>query len=83
MSVLSELNLTITNVDTPLFAGVVRSVTVPGSEGVMTILAHHEPLVSLLIKGKVILQTVDATEQTFEIPGGVLEVSNNQATILV
>ena len=79
----TTLNLTISSVDAPLFDGEVVSVTVPGTEGVMTILAHHEPIVSLLKDGTVHVKTTSGEVKDFEIQNGVIEVSNNHAMILL
>ena len=74
--------LTITKINEQLFTGEANAVTVPGSEGVLTVLAHHEPLVSLLKSGTVrVRKGEDITE--FVINKGLLETSNNQVTILV
>lgn len=77
------LKLIITRVDGPLFDGEVISVTVPGKEGEMTLLAGHEPLISPLRKGTIIVRAADNHAINFEIQSGMLEVSAHQATILV
>lgn len=79
----ATFSLTLTKVDMPLFAGQVVSVSVPGTEGDMTILAHHEPLVSLLKAGTISVNAGGEKEESYPIDGGVLEVSNNQVTILL
>lgn len=74
--------LTITKINEQLFSGEASAVTVPGSEGVFTILAHHEPLVSLLKEGTIMVRRgEDITE--FLVEKGLLETSYNQVTILV
>lgn len=77
------LKLIISRVDEPLFDGEVISVTVPGKEGEMTLLALHEPLISPLKNGTIVVRTADGKEATFHVNGGMLEISNNQAMILV
>lgn len=76
------LLLTITKVDKPVFSGEVVSVTVPGSEGEMTLLAEHTPLISALRKGTITVRKTDG-EETYEVEAGTLEVSDNHATILI
>ncbi len=78
-----DFMLTVTTVDEPLYAGKVRSVSVPATEGTMTVLAHHEPFVTLLSAGAVIYELESGERTEISIDRGVLEVSNNQATILV
>ncbi len=82
MSQQTPLTLVIAKVNEQLFNGAAQSVTVPGSEGQMTLLSHHEPIVSLLKKGTIVVRT-EGGEKKFDIVQGVLEVSNNQVTILV
>jgi F-type H+-transporting ATPase subunit epsilon len=77
------LQLTISRVDGAVFSGEVRGVQVPGIEGEMTILAHHEPLISPLRPGVVTVTTADGSHETFSVANGTIEVSLNQATILI
>lgn len=76
--------LIITTVDKQLFHGTVVSVTVPGSEGELTILARHQPLITTLSQGSIIVRIgkTNAAEN-FTIKKGLLEVAHNQATILL
>ena len=75
--------LTIARVDAPVFSGAVVSVTVPGSEGEMTLLADHTPLMSALRAGTITVRKEDGTNEEFAATGGTLEVSQNQVTILL
>lgn len=77
------LNLTISKVDAPVFDGEVLSVTVPGSEGEMTILADHEALISVLRLGTVSIKMENGEVVTHSVPSGTLEISNNHATVLI
>lgn len=77
------LNLNIARVDGSLYAGPVVSVTVPGSEGDMTLLADHAPLMSVLRSGAVVVRPEEGEEQSFQVESGTIEVSNNQVTILL
>ncbi|MHB8652036.1 MAG: F0F1 ATP synthase subunit epsilon [Minisyncoccota bacterium] len=74
--------LTITNVQSVLFQGLARAVVCPGSEGELTVLAHHTPLVTTLKAGNVRVKTQDR-EQVFAVTHGILEVGNNEAVILL
>ncbi len=78
-----QLNLTISRVDAPVFSGPVVSVTLPGSEGEMTLLADHTPLVSALRVGTITVRKADGTQEQFVVEKGTLEVSNNTVTILL
>ncbi|MCF7815975.1 MAG: F0F1 ATP synthase subunit epsilon [Candidatus Pacebacteria bacterium] len=74
--------LTISKINEQLFSGEANSITLPGTEGVLTILAHHESLVSLLKEGTIHVRTGEEIT-TFQISKGLLETSNNQVTVLV
>ena len=77
------LKLTITQVDEPVFDAEVVSVTVPGADGEMTLLANHTPLISPLKEGVLVIRREDNSEETINIESGTLEMSNNHATILI
>lgn len=79
----TALYLTITRVDGPVYDGEVASVTLPGAEGDMTILARHEALISPLRPGTIVVKRTDGTEETFDVVSGTVEVSNNQTIILL
>lgn len=83
MAELKQLQLTIARVDAPVFSGSVTSVTVPGSEGEMTLLADHTPLMTALRAGTITVRKADGSTETFEVTTGTLEVSQNQVTILL
>lgn len=77
------LQLTIARVDAPVFSGLAVSVTVPGSEGEMTLLADHAPLMTALRAGVITVRKEDGKTETYEVASGTLEVSKNQVTILL
>lgn len=78
-----SLQLTISQVDGPLFDGGVEFVTVPGVAGEMTLLANHAPLISPLKRGEIRYKKTDGEEERIAIESGTLEVSHNHATILI
>jgi F-type H+-transporting ATPase subunit epsilon len=79
----SPFTVTVTNVSGALFDGSATLLTVPTVMGDATILAHHEPLIALLKEGIITVLTNDGKKETFMIVTGILEVSNNHATVLV
>ncbi len=81
---MKTFHLTIAHVGENLFDGEAVSAELPGADGVFTVLAHHEALVSTLVEGEAHVKTSDGQEHTFAIPkGGIAEVSNNQMTVLL
>jgi F-type H+-transporting ATPase subunit epsilon len=78
------MHVVISKVDEVLYEGEAESLTVPGSAGEMTILTHHEPLVTTLKAGELRLRvSKDAEPRKFPIEGGVLEVNENGATVIL
>jgi F-type H+-transporting ATPase subunit epsilon len=61
-----------------LFSGDVTSVVVPASEGEMTVLANHAPVMSALRAGVVV---VDGTKRLF-VRGGFVDISASGLTLL-
>lgn len=72
----------ISKVSELLFSGDAHSVTLPGTEGQLTILAGHEALITLLKKGVITVKT-ETEQKEIPVEKGLLEVSNGQMTILV
>ena len=65
-----------------LFSGDVVSVIIPSTEGEMTVLAGHAPLVATLKAGIVFVQTTDSNGKEFFVNGGLVEVNAASTTIL-
>lgn len=81
---MKAFHVTIAKVGETLFEGEVDSLTLPGVEGTFTVLANHEAFVSPLKPGEIRVVQADGTHQEFLIlTGGVAEVSQNQATVLI
>ena len=78
----NTFHLTIASVGETRYDGRAISATLPGTAGEMTILAHHEPLVTTLKHGTIVVK--DATEEKrFEIDNGVLECAGNRVVVLL
>ncbi|SEG32017.1 F0F1 ATP synthase subunit epsilon [Bosea lathyri] len=65
-----------------LFSGDVVSVIVPSTEGEMTVLAGHAPLVATLKAGIVFVQTTESNGKEFFVNGGLVEINAEATTIL-
>jgi F-type H+-transporting ATPase subunit epsilon len=66
---------------TVLERGIV-SLQAPGTEGFLGVLAHHAPLITSLKAGPLILRGAEGAIEAFALSGGILEVADNQATVL-
>jgi F-type H+-transporting ATPase subunit epsilon len=79
-----SFHLTVARVGENFFDGQALSVTVPGAEGVLTVLADHEAFVSPLKPGEIRIVPAEGEQITLSIEeNGIVEVSHNQATVLL
>ena len=77
-------HLTIARVGENLFDGQAQSVTLPGADGVFTVLAGHEAFVSPLKAGEISVTDAEGKKETFATDAnGIAEISSNQATVLL
>jgi F-type H+-transporting ATPase subunit epsilon len=60
----------------------IKSLTAPGIDGYLGILAHHAPLITALRPGKLEFRDADDTLHIMAVTVGFLEVSSNTATVL-
>ena len=76
-------SLSVIALDKKIYEGQAKSLTVPGTEGELTILKDHIPLITSLKKG--IVRVVGEKDEcsSFEIRGGVLEVKPNEVIVLI
>ncbi len=80
---MARLQLTIVSQEKELISTGVDRLTVPGSEGELTILPGHLPLVTRLVPG-VIEYEADQKVQDFAVSRGFLTVSaDNEAIVMV
>ncbi|MES2202773.1 MAG: hypothetical protein V4474_00370 [Patescibacteria group bacterium] len=84
------MHVVIAKVNEVLYDGEADSLTVLGAAGEMTILGHHEPLITTLKPGTITVRLAHrataeggASEQTFAVQSGVLEVRSEGATVLL
>jgi F-type H+-transporting ATPase subunit epsilon len=76
------MRVVIAKVNENLYDGEANSVTLPGSEGEMTVLPQHEPLMTTLKAGTITVRDNEGEKQ-FKIEGGVLEVRGDGATVIL
>jgi F-type H+-transporting ATPase subunit epsilon len=78
------MHLVIAKIDEVFFDGEAVSLTAPGAEGELTVLSHHEPLITTL-KAGVLTVHADKNSQPLQFPigGGLLEVRAEGATVIL
>lgn len=65
-----------------LFDGEVDLIQVPGAKGTFEVLKNHAPIISTLVRGRVKVKISDGKEEFFDIPGGVIQVKQNDIIVL-
>ncbi len=65
-----------------LFSGEVASVQIPGTEGEMTILANHAPVLATLKPGVVVVAKDSGAAEKIFVRGGFAEVNASGLTVL-
>lgn len=73
------------NIITPediLYDGEIKSVQLQGTDGKFQILNNHAPIISALSKGQIRITDSENKEITFDINGGLVEMSKNKIQIL-
>jgi len=76
-------HLSVARVAETLYEGEALSLTAPGEDGVLTVLAHHEALVTPLKQGTLRFESGSGEVTELTIERGILEISDNQATVLL
>jgi len=66
-----------------IFSGDVKLVKVPGSNGSFEVMDSHAPIISSLNKGELKITPVNGADIFYQIEGGVIEVNNNKAIVLI
>jgi F-type H+-transporting ATPase subunit epsilon len=79
---MNELFLEIITPAKPFFKGVIKSVTVPGTDGGFQVLINHAPILSTLDIGEVKIELPDGSKKHYTIGGGTIEVEKNRVLIL-
>ena len=65
-----------------VFHDTVSEVLLRTPEGDAVIMPHHEPITAVVLPGPLTIRSKGKKEDLFAIYGGILEVSNNKATLL-
>lgn len=79
---MNSMRVVIAKAHENLFDGEANSVTIPTTAGEVTILPHHEPLVSIVKAGTISVR-IGEERKTFNVRDGIVEVSGNHAIVLL
>ena len=79
----TTFHLIIASVGETRFDGAAVSATFPGTAGEFTVLPHHEPLVTTLKRGSIVVRETLGEPKTFPVESGVVECSGNRVVVLL
>jgi len=68
--------------DRVLFSGEVSAVVLPGSEGEMTMLPRHAPVITTLETGLIVATDIQGNEQYLLVLGGFAEITGDKVMVL-
>ena len=74
------MTLNIISAEQVEFTGTVTKVTLPGTQGLFTVLENHAALIASLVAGKLVY-TQDGNDVTMEIKGGIADVNHNVVSV--
>jgi len=78
----ATFHLEVVTLNKKLYDQKVSSLTVPGADGELTILANHVPLVVLLKAGEILVKDESGQESFLVISRGSLTVQKNKAVVM-
>ena len=79
---MASFHLSIVTPERVFFEGEVVSLVAPGAGGYLGVLAHHAPLLTTLVPGRLRFQSAEGTTSELDIGPGFLDVTRNRATLL-
>lgn len=74
------MTLNIISAEKVEFTGDVSKVTLPGAQGLFTVLENHAALISSLVAGTLVY-TVGDKDVSMEIKGGIADVNHNVVSV--
>lgn len=78
-----SLRLRIVSPEKIVFVGDVNNVVVPGMAGEFQVFPNHAPIISSLVQGRLIYETVNDGRKEMIISGGFVEVQGNEVNLCV
>ena len=79
----SVLRVAIVAADHPVWSGEASAVSIPASEGGMGILPNHEPVMTVIDHGTVVVTAPQGKRHAFEVTDGFIAFDSNKLTVAV
>lgn len=77
------MHVTLISPERPVFDGPAQSVVVPAFDGLVGILPHHAPFMTLLGEGVLTVRTAGGETSQFQVSGGFLQVLEDAVRVVV
>ena len=77
------LQVNIVSADHPVWSGHAASVTIPAAEGGMGIMPDHEPMMTVIKQGTVVVRETQGGQHAFKVTDGFISFDSNRLTIAV
>ena len=79
----NKFDLTIISAESKVFEGKVENILVPGMVGDFLVMANHAPCISSIRPGFLEFSEGTSDKQKYFVSGGIIEVINNNVSVLV
>ena len=79
----NKFDLSIISAESKVFEGKVESILVPGMVGDFLVLSNHAPCISSIRPGFLEFSEGTSAKQRYFVSGGIIEVINNNVSVLV
>lgn len=77
------LQVNLVAADHPVWSGKAKSAVIPAAAGAMGILPDHEPVLTLIDAGKVVVRDAADERHAFDVTDGFISFDSNLLTIAV
>ena len=77
------MKVTVVSPERQLYDGEATAVVAPAYDGLVGILPHHAPFLTLLGKGNLVVRRGGAESETFAVEGGFAQVTDNRVRVVV
>ena len=77
------MHVTLISPERPVFDGPAQSVVAPAFDGLVGILPHHAPFMTLLGAGVLTVRTSGGETSQFQVSGGFLQVLEDAVRVVV
>ena len=79
----STMQVNIVAADHPVGHGTAKSFPIPASEGGMGILPDHEPVLTVIKEGTIVVVDPEGNRLSFEVTDGFISFDSNKLTVAV